>query len=187
MHLAEDDPSAVECMLSYLYKRDYKVSLSADKPGTKGFTNTGAAINGKAIAQFEAACQHCEHPHQLGSRKCGWCGADRAREPCPTHLEHVLVYTLADKYNITGLQKLSASRFEDVANVLWGHVNFTEAVKYVYFGTTEKKNALKNAIVKVLVTRPKLLEDPAIKEVLEETSLAFDVLMQFSARGTLRA
>lgn len=187
VHLPNDDPAGVKCMLQYLYQRDYKVELPASKPKSTESANAKEAANTKDAVKLEVVCQHCERPHEAGSKRCGWCGADRGRLPGPTHLQHVSVYTLAHKYNVDGLKALSANRFEDVANVLWNHANFIEAVKLAYTEIPDKKDALKDAIVKILVTRPKLLKNPTIKGVLEETSLAFDVLMRFSDRGTLGA
>lgn len=104
----------------------------------------------------------------------------------PTHLDHVLVYATADKYGIEPLKRLAASKFLAVATQLWNHPRLFDAINHIYLEMLlERSCALKDAVLDVIMSHKSLLEVEDIKEVMEQSSLAFELLTRFRIDGRL--
>ena len=127
----DDDPETVKRMLSYLYTLDYSDERLPDDP-----TETVVA---EAILP-----PHLRHKTKTatgGENRLGGPSSGVESEPLydPKRLNNVLVYAVADKYDIPELKELAKRKFQHLMNNEWSNVEF-EAVRDTIFGNTPSQD-----------------------------------------------
>ncbi|CAI6077698.1 unnamed protein product, partial [Clonostachys chloroleuca] len=94
---------------------------------------------------------------------------------------HAKVYSLAEKYVITGLKALALEKFKTATSKHWETHDLLGAAKEAYASTLETDRELKNAVVRAFYARSKLLEHKEVQELFQELhALAYDLLMYVS-------
>ena len=126
-----DDPHTVRRMLSYLYTLDYSDEHLPDDPV-------------ETVIAEPALRPHLRHKTQT---KIG--GEARSEEFSsgvedevqydPKRLNNVLVYAVADKYDIPELKELAKRKFHALVKTKWTKIEF-EAVGDAVFGTTPSQD-----------------------------------------------
>lgn len=94
---------------------------------------------------------------------------------------HCEVYALADFCRIEGLKTLAAAKFESEARVFWNHSDFYEVVKFLYSSTLTEDQEMRKVVVKVIMRHRELLERQEYKDLVKDTDLAYELLMEFHA------
>lgn len=127
----DDDPQTVRRMLSYLYTLDYSDERLPDDPV-------------ETVIADRALPPHLRHKTQKTTD-----GETRARRILsdvegeslydPKRLNNVLVYAVADKYDIPELKELAKRKFHALMKDEWSDVEF-EAVRDAIFGTTPSQD-----------------------------------------------
>ncbi len=101
---------------------------------------------------------------------------DAPQAPCL--LTHAKVYSIGEKYLISGLKSLALEKFEAAAKEHWGRTDFLNAVREAYSSTLETDRGLKNAVIAALYKHSDLLDQEEGQQVFQELHmLAYDVLM----------
>ncbi|KAK3941396.1 hypothetical protein QBC46DRAFT_448661 [Diplogelasinospora grovesii] len=99
---------------------------------------------------------------------------------------HAKVYSLAEKYDIPRLKKLSLLRFERRARSDWMKHNFLQAVQEVYTSTVDTDRPMRDIVVKVISEHPSLLDKEEVQEQIKNLDLCFDLMMGFRKALTAR-
>ncbi|KAJ9414595.1 hypothetical protein QL093DRAFT_2107111 [Fusarium oxysporum] len=100
--------------------------------------------------------------------------------PANLHL-HAKVYVLGEKYGIQPLKDLALRKFESEAQFHLHSDDFLQGIREAYTSTVETDRPLRDAVVAILRSNKDLLKKDSVKEVLKETSLGFDLLMEFAS------
>lgn len=101
--------------------------------------------------------------------------------PANLHL-HAKVYALGEKYGIQPLKALALRKFESEAQFHLHSDDFLQGIRQAYTSTVETDRPLRDAVVAILRSNKGLLKKESVKEVLKETGLGFDLLMEFASR-----
>ncbi|TXB97052.1 hypothetical protein FocTR4_00011704 [Fusarium oxysporum f. sp. cubense] len=101
--------------------------------------------------------------------------------PANLHL-HAKVYALGEKYGIQPLKALALRKFESEAQFHLHSDDFLQGIREAYTSTVETDRPLRDAVVTILRSNKGLLKKESVKEVLKETGLGFDLLMDFASR-----
>ncbi|KAF4946278.1 hypothetical protein FGADI_11304 [Fusarium gaditjirri] len=94
---------------------------------------------------------------------------------------HAKVYALGEKYGIKPLKQLALRKFESEAQYHLHSNDFLQAMREAYTSTVEADRPLRDAVVAILRRNKDLLKKDPLKEVLKETALGFDLLMDFAS------
>ncbi|KAG7406699.1 hypothetical protein Forpe1208_v013742 [Fusarium oxysporum f. sp. rapae] len=100
--------------------------------------------------------------------------------PVNLHL-HAKVYALGEKYGIQPLKALALRKFESEAQFHLHSDGFLQAMREAYTSTVETDRPLRDAVVAILRSNKDLLKNDSVKDVLKETGLGFDLLMEFAS------
>ncbi|EXK28680.1 hypothetical protein FOMG_15139 [Fusarium oxysporum f. sp. melonis 26406] len=100
--------------------------------------------------------------------------------PANLHL-HAKVYALGEKYGIQPLKALALRKFESEAQFHLHSDDFLQGIREAYTSTVETDRPLRDAVVAILRSNKGLLKNESVKEVLKETGLGFDLLMEFAS------
>ncbi|EXL42130.1 hypothetical protein FOCG_15478 [Fusarium oxysporum f. sp. radicis-lycopersici 26381] len=100
--------------------------------------------------------------------------------PANLHL-HAKVYALGEKYGIQPLKALALRKFESEAQFHLHSDNFLQGIREAYTSTVETDRPLRDAVVAILRSNKDLLKKESVKEVLKQTGLGFDLLMEFAS------
>lgn len=100
--------------------------------------------------------------------------------PGNLHL-HAKVYALGEKYGIQPLKDLALRKFESEAQFHLHSDDFLQGIREAYTSTVETDRPLRDAVVAILRSNKELLKKDSVKEVLKETSLGFDLLLEFAS------
>ncbi|KAM0082317.1 hypothetical protein ACKRZS_005476 [Fusarium odoratissimum] len=100
--------------------------------------------------------------------------------PANLHL-HAKVYALGEKYGTQPLKALALRKFESEAQFHL-HSDDLQGIREAYTSTVETDRPLRDAVVTILRSNKGLLKKESVKEVLKETGLGFDLLMDFASR-----
>ncbi|KAI0147301.1 hypothetical protein GGR57DRAFT_259153 [Xylariaceae sp. FL1272] len=106
--------------------------------------------------------------------------ADTDASPMPSALVlHVLVYAIAEKYNIQGLKAFALEEFKAAVTEPWDTDVFLEAAREAYLSTVEADRGLRDIVVATFSARRELLDQEKTQEILKEVGLlAYDLLME---------
>ncbi|KAL9560968.1 hypothetical protein ACKAV7_014997 [Fusarium commune] len=100
--------------------------------------------------------------------------------PVNLHL-YAKVYALGEKYGIQPLKALALRKFESEAQFHLHSDGFLQAMREAYTSTVETDRPLRDAVVAILRSNKDLLKKDSVKDVLKETGLGFDLLMEFAS------
>ncbi|KAH7215686.1 hypothetical protein DER44DRAFT_653241 [Fusarium oxysporum] len=100
--------------------------------------------------------------------------------PANLHL-HAKVYALGEKYGIQPLKTLALRKFESEAQFHLHSDDFLQGIREAYTSTVETDRPLRDVVVTILRSNKGLLKKESVKEVLKETGLGFDLLMDFAS------
>ncbi|KAH0543146.1 hypothetical protein FGG08_002491 [Glutinoglossum americanum] len=138
--LKDDDPDAIERMLSYLYTLSYDDGVNSDIQGAEspqreesivaeGAETSGAASEAEVNESIEDLLG--QHEEGLGL------------------LADVGVYSLAEKYEILDLKKFAKSRFAKQARNSWSHPGFLEVLREVFTSTPNSDQGLRDVVAQI--------------------------------------
>lgn len=100
-------------------------------------------------------------------------------DPMQVHLvEHAKVFAIAVKYQISGLQDLTAMRFEEAVNQHWEHEDFARAVNVVYTSVPEDVTRPCSMVVDKIENRFEsgIITKELEKELCNTPYLAYDLV-----------
>ncbi|KAL7756499.1 hypothetical protein ACKLNR_013492 [Fusarium oxysporum f. sp. zingiberi] len=100
--------------------------------------------------------------------------------PANLHL-HAKVYALGEKHGIQPLKDLALRKFESEVQFHLHSDDFLQGIREAYTSTVETDRPLRDAVVAILRSNKDLLKKDSVKEGLKETSLGFDLLMEFAS------
>ncbi|KAF5610718.1 kelch 4 [Fusarium subglutinans] len=196
VELPEDERFAVSMMIEYLYHQTYTIPYDADfgpeyqkspavpyKPSTALLNRARPSLSGNS-----SISQSLLHPITL-----------QATGAFIHHLEesavcffivlyvnlrvHYKVYALGEKYGIPGLKALAAHNFETECEKEFGRSRIFDLgdliheMREAYACTAEGDRPLRDAVVRILKSKPIIFEREDVKEFLKEEGLAYDMVM----------
>ncbi|KAI0096202.1 hypothetical protein GGR51DRAFT_553681 [Nemania sp. FL0031] len=105
---------------------------------------------------------------------------DTDASPMPSALVlHVLIYALAEKYNIQGLKASALEEFKAAVTEQWDADGFLEAAREAYLSTVEADRGMRDIVVDTFCARRELLDQEETQELLKEVGLlAYDLLIK---------
>ncbi|KAF5989216.1 kelch 4 [Fusarium coicis] len=191
VELPDDDPFAVSMMIEYCYHQTYTIpddmrlvpiyqrhSMIHFPPGT---------VPWKIIRH--SASQSLLHPLQTAHATIPPPQGPVSRDSFVPYLKiyvHYKVYTRGEKHGITGLKALAVHNFETEGEKEFetSSVNHSgyliHMMKEAYNCTAEGDRPLRDAVVRMLKSKPSLLGRSDMKEFLKEEGLAYDLVMSYA-------
>lgn len=184
--LEDDDPDTVKRMLLYLYTCDYDDGISeleeaascskeeeADGEGESGPVRTSQAMPGIDTAETVST----KSPEEEATVEVSE-GASNMEESLL--LNNVMVYTIAEKYDIFELKELAKAKFLSQADTLLSSHEFPEVVKTIYKSTPSKDRGLRDIVSQVCVKQVReLMEDEAFKGIISDVGdFGIDILRE---------
>lgn len=151
-------------------------------------------ILGQSIALFNTSTDPTmkfHDPHLAQMRKQTWCTkktlTSRMRTTLPRTIPTWLFtseYSRSQRNTIyTPLKVLSLKKFEAAVRLRWKSRYLVEAAREAYTSTIADIQDMRKAVVNVLFTQRKLLDEECIRELLREVpEIVYDLLMQFHDR-----
>lgn len=141
--LNDDDPKTVERMLLYLYKLDYPDQDVPDYPAEP------VAIDSSLLPQLQLeTLTTTEIETAVGTTSLP---SEDASSYDPRMMNHVLVYAVADKYDIPELKKLAKCKFQTLVSSKWPHNDFREIAEAVFLTTPDEDMGLRQVVMEVCV------------------------------------
>jgi hypothetical protein len=126
----------------------------------------------KVLCLHHACSWHCQC--RCRNFVCASCPPE-TRQPVPGTLQggedqlllHAKLYSLADKYNVQGLQDLAKLKFDCASKVFWTSSIFGSVAEHVFTSTPDKDVGLRSIVKKTLVeNRLPLMKQPTIQTFL---------------------
>ena len=142
--LDDDDQSTVRRMLTYLYTLDYDDKDASEAVAMEESQNTDGHLtdsSSKPEVVDDAAVVHCKR------------------------MNNVLVYAIAEKYNIPALKELATTKFVGCEGPV-DFAKYQELVNAIFESTPDTDTVLRNVVISDCVN-PRFIE-----KVLEEEGLA---------------
>ncbi len=137
--LKEDDLETVNRMIIYLYTLDYDDGVQVDFDSN----NVWVAFKGDPPG-FPKTTQHATSTNlPAGARVIVKSDMEQAMQ------NNVLVYAMADKFNIPELKLLAKNKFAACANLHWPPTNFNHLVTTVYTTTPETDHDLRDVVARL--------------------------------------
>ncbi|KAL2349818.1 hypothetical protein BJ546DRAFT_1071018 [Cryomyces antarcticus] len=133
--LEDDLPYAIRAMLNFMYRFEYgydvnRAVMTASRPLPASIMdNEGATWANELTTRSAEDIVAGDHAYHL--------------------LFHVQVYTLADKYDVTPLKRLSRDKFATLAKTFWDAEAFEFAIRAVYNITPSHDQGMRDAVVNV--------------------------------------
>ncbi|KAI4120666.1 MAG: hypothetical protein LQ341_007518, partial [Variospora aurantia] len=183
MDLSDDDPEALRRLLQYLYTADYTDKEATFWPDDLKSTRTeleqGEATLGTSTLD---AARPCSEPSMVA-------------KPVEAAWNNMLVYALAEKYDIGILKDLAKCKFilclapEKWASPVWNAESLIRLVQTVYTSTPAGDRGLRDPmarfICQILMDEAcNLMEHPGFREAMRnDGALALDVMDGLHAAG----
>ncbi|KAF5594760.1 kelch 4 [Fusarium pseudocircinatum] len=196
IELPDDDPFAVSMMIEYLYHQTYTIPYDvklipmyqrpSEVPLPHGtvplkiirHSDSGdSPTHQSLLPPLQTAAAPVSHPQDRAS--------PNSFLPYVNIYVHYKVYTLGEKYSIAGLKALAVRNFETEGGEELGSssVNYfgylIHMMKEAYNCTAEGDRPLRDAVVRVLKSKPNLFKRSDMKEFLKEEGLAYDLAMSY--------
>ncbi len=135
----DDDPQAVKRMLVYLYTLDYPDEDDSGVPA-------------EHLAVEHSPQPHLLHETSTTTEEGTVLGTNLERSDDATlrsvrMMNNVLVYAIAEKYDIAELKELAKRKFQMVANSKWPHNNFLAVVGEVFSTTPDGDMGLRQVVL----------------------------------------
>ncbi|KAF5253944.1 hypothetical protein FANTH_1269 [Fusarium anthophilum] len=193
VELPDDEPLAVSMMIEYLYHQTYTIPHDAEfgpeyhlshivpsKPST-------APLNRACYSSSSNSSISQSPLHILQTA-----AASIPREALGPYVfivpyvalrVHYKVYALGEKYGIPGLKALAAQNFETECEDVFSSSkvqrlgDLIHEMREAYACTAEGDSPLRDAVVRVLKSKPIIFEREDVKEFLKEEGLAYDMVM----------
>lgn len=190
--LPDDNPNALERMLTYLYASKYDdLDVSEEETPTK--PNDPCEQNAE-ISDPPAAEDRDERSSQTSSGQGMWSIKAEAAE-LPVHVlvsainNNVLVYALADKYDIDLLKELAHTKFQIRTADEWAVSEIVNVLQNVYTTTPTTDRRLRTVMLQVCLRYMEdLMQDETFRQLLHgDASLCFDVLSEVQRQNSERA
>jgi hypothetical protein len=87
----------------------------------------------------------------------------------PALLSSVLVYAIADKYDIQPLKELAKNRFETSAEKNWAHKDFSDTVKEIFESTPKSDRGLRDIAIRIIASHADMLiQKDEFRQLIEE-------------------
>ncbi|KAK7214707.1 hypothetical protein V2G26_002710 [Clonostachys chloroleuca] len=184
--LPDDDPVAVEMMIRYFYFLDYS------PPETKSASHqTPTYFNLEGHGQGSIFGGAIYPPAAQGTKKSNK-NKPKAETTfftntiAPSHLVlHAQVYALAEKYNISGLKALAATKFKCEVDSHWHSEDFMLALKEVYNSTVDHDRVLRDIVVQAVSGHLQLLESKPFQEAIKGLDFSYDLLLKLKMGGRI--
>lgn len=168
-------------MLAFLYTSDYRDG-GDPHPVTAAVVAFEDALGDvhddeeeEGEEQPVSAWQHAEEEQDVDSAT-----AESDVNPAPSLLNNVLVYALADKYDIAELRELARGKFQTGAGRLLSATEFPEIVREVYSSTPSSDRGLRDIVSQICARRGReMVENPDVNPVIVEVGdFALDLLRE---------
>ncbi|EEH04141.1 BTB/POZ domain-containing protein [Histoplasma capsulatum G186AR] len=191
VHLNDEDPSVVEKMVDYFYKLDYVVDgCSFCQPSTEVSVDEAEE---QSVDQYtfgpdlEEEVPMAKGEEQSTSVDRYTSGSDHREgqkdaSGDPPSLFHARMYTIGEKYGISGLKSLAKEKFEAAARHIWCGSTFYSVVRFIY-GSTD--GGLRDVISSLAHRNVASLKtQPDFAETLEEfPSFTLDLLWEMMGKS----
>jgi hypothetical protein len=155
----EDDPDAVECMLSYLYTLEYSDGVNRDTQddGTSQREEPLGSHTGNGTAEIPDLTEaDRETGGSLDQQELGL-------------LANMRVYALADKYEIHELKEFAKSRFSKQVWDNWSGVEFLEILGEVFDSAPSSDPGLRDVVTQVCLKNMKsLIVDERFRSIIAD-------------------
>lgn len=99
-------------------------------------------------------------------------------------LHHARVYVLGDFYGLKDIRELAATKFRDGCAQGCSASKFPEAAHEVYSTTPDADRGLRDIVVDTILRHRKLIDRPEVQSVIQQTELAYDLVMEAHRRGS---
>ncbi|KAF5561714.1 kelch 4 [Fusarium napiforme] len=191
VELPDDDPFAVSMMIEYFYHQTYTIpddmrlvpmyqrpSMIPFPPGTVPLKIIRHSASQSLLHPLQTAHATIPPPQGPVSRD--------SFVPYVNIYVHYKVYALGEKYGIAGLKALAVHNFETESEKEFesSSVNHSgyliHMMKEAYNCTAEGDRPIRDAVVRILKSKPSLFKRSDMKEFLKEEGLAYDLVMSFA-------
>lgn len=162
VNLDDDDPVAVWAMVQYLYTLAYpEPTEELEQKILSWETQTGSSTSEGEPRE----------PAKTSNHRAKW------------HFVHIhaKVYSLGEKYGLSGLKHFASVRFAAVSEGTLGSVSgLVPVVQEVYTATPEYDRVLRDQVKTILRKKMKIVQSPGVQKLmLEIPQVAVDVLMDY--------
>ncbi|KAI4233111.1 MAG: hypothetical protein L6R40_007176 [Gallowayella cf. fulva] len=181
--LPDDDPDAVNRMLTYLYTSKY---ADVDETDTEVPIDSGPSYEDvKSLSLTTDRKATADGGNSPASDMSSNASRDlKELANAPVHvmlsalLNNVLVYALADKYYIQLLKELSRDKFEIRAADEWGVEEIVAVLPRIYTTTPASDRGLRDVIITVCLPHmDQLMEDENFRDIMHgDAAMCFDLL-----------
>ncbi|CAG9996907.1 unnamed protein product [Clonostachys byssicola] len=190
--LPDDDPVAVEMMIRYFYFLDYTPpeTKPASHPTPTYFNIEGhgqGAIFGRATYS-SATKNFIVDKNFIGDKDKpkAETTAFFTTNMAPSHLVlHAQVYALAEKYDVSGLKALAATKFKCEVDIHWNSEDFMLALKEVYNSTVDHDRMLRDIVVQAVSLHLQLLESKPFQDAIKGLDFSYDLLIKLKMGGRI--
>ncbi|KAL8684852.1 MAG: hypothetical protein Q9224_006099 [Gallowayella concinna] len=180
--LPDDDTEAVDRMLTYLYTSKYddvdanegEVQMGNKESGAEGNTASTAKVSNPVADDLQLQSEAWSNASQDS-----WTVAKAPVQVMVSALlNNVLVYSLAEKYDIQRLKELSQDKFEIRAADEWTIEDILHVLPLVYTSTPATDRGLRNIMIRVCLRHmDRLIADDNFREIMHgDATMCFDML-----------
>ncbi|PVH79551.1 hypothetical protein DL98DRAFT_216253 [Cadophora sp. DSE1049] len=157
----------VECMLQFMYNRDYSDGRDNDV-GTTPSTSLSVSVNTQGAPSSNSSLPSSGFTPTAKSLS----------EVKGALLTNTKVYIIGDQLQVPELKTLSMKKYEEVVSAGWNSASFVASLKLLYEETMENDRLLKDVVIKTAGEHVKDLCDRGEFVTLckEKGEIAFDVL-----------
>ncbi|KAF2703730.1 hypothetical protein K504DRAFT_473736 [Pleomassaria siparia CBS 279.74] len=184
LDLPEDDPATIKLLIGYLYFGAYEPDLLAKIAVRENQQNDFSMFAFPHSCNGPVCSSPMICPHHQCERYCG-CKNFTCRKCCSSStglITHVNMYTIADKYFVSGLGKLSRQRFAAACAYFWDAPEFKDAVRHVYETEPDDDMDLRDIIASTISDHIVLLKKPEIEALMVEFGLLSFKVLQCKAK-----
>ncbi|KAL8890186.1 MAG: hypothetical protein Q9215_002616, partial [Flavoplaca cf. flavocitrina] len=190
IHLKEDNPNAVECMLQYMYIGDY---YDTDDNKLEAFV---ASSDRSTPISSRIPTPETDQANVIGCVKSSNNASDAldqtAKAPMPVNVsaltKNVFVYQVAHKYDIPLLKSLAQTKFQLRAAGEWAPEDIISILPKVYAATSESDRGLRQIMLDVCLRSTEyLMCHKGFRSMLKgHASMCFDILDAVQMRSEER-
>lgn len=185
--LEEDDPGAVERMISYLYTLEYDDGylrrLWSSRPELGDGVNKEAGEDEASAAESQQTVSQTPQPSNEPSEGGLSRRVNTTKQAClvatgKAILANIHVYSIADKYDIVGLKQAARLKFSLISHYMLGTDVYPQIIRLVYETTPSSDRGLRDIVARNCGAEIRTLVDNPIFSALakELPDFSFDVL-----------
>jgi len=189
--LEEDDPSAIERMISYLYTLDYDdgnpcIMMESGSESGDGVTEEVEGGGASETESYRAESDTNEPTSSPSNEDNALTVGDDIPENLAdprianSLLGNVHVYSIADKYDMPELKELAKKKFLDQVHNLPSTILYPEIIRLIYEPTPSSDRGLRDAASQTFgVEIRTFMDDPTFSDVLKEIGdFGYDLLRE---------